>query len=63
MRPSRRIDRVPFLVGHGCATEDGEPADVGEPAVVDPQQPDQFRSGQPFQQAGGALTPGPFLVA
>src|SRR5215204_5369995 len=33
------------------AVEDGEPADVGGPPVVVPQEQEQIRRGQPFQQA------------
>ena len=47
-----RVDPdVPVAVEPAGAVQDGEPADVGAPAVVVPQQHEQVGCGQPFQEA------------
>ena len=63
--PPYRVDTdATLVVEQAGAIEDGEPADVGGPAIVVPQQEEQVRSGQPFQQTGAGhdVTPLPALA-
>jgi hypothetical protein len=49
--PADRLDPDPTVaVEHAGAIEDGEPADIGRPAVVVRQQQEQVGRGQPLQE-------------